>query len=590
MADRSRLALVALLAAVGLLLTGCVEVPTSGRAQSVPRDTGDGAVQQPSDVQLLPPAPVPGQNQRAVLNGFLLASASVADNHAAARKFLTAAANKAWDADSGVTVYDSSGVDLSAQSLPAADPAKSARLRLTLIQVAQIDVDGTYQLIAPPEEGAPGVGGASVQRALDFSLVKVGEQWRLDQVPAGTLLSAGTLSRVYQPYQVYMVNRPQSALVPLQVFLPARSDLATVLVRRVLAGPPPRLNGVATTAGAGVQLEGAVVPGADQLAIPLSASAASLDGASRRLLAAQLAYTLRQLPSVSTLRLLAGGQPLRIPDAGLSVGAEQLAKLDPGSAGTAVTGYFVAPGGALVDLSSRQIGGIARLEHPAVRPDGQLVAGLAAAKDGTAQLLTVQPGKPGVVRTTGTSFTAPSFGGGTDGVWTYRDAASGAGALIVREDGSVTPVPLTTLLGGSVAGVTVLRVSRDSARVALVAGPPGKGQLYVGSVVGEPGGLAVRNLQPVAPSLVDVDDVTWDSRSSLVVLGRQKDGPVSSVWQVSYDGSGGVQPVTVNGAIAESVAAAPGQPLLIEATKQVWRVVDGTAEAIADGSDPVYPG
>lgn len=578
-----------------LALTGCVQVPTSGPVQAVPsRAAGDSAAQQQPDVQLLPPAPTPNQPPSLILSGFLLASASVADNHAAARKYLTAKASAAWDADAGVTVYDSNGASLSPKGLPVSDGASTSRLALSVVQVAQIDASGTYRLEQPGAGPAAPSGAPGIVRTLEFSLVQVDDQWRLDDVPAGTLLSAATLSLVYQPYEVYLVNRARDSLVPEQVFLPSSApDLATVLVRRVLAGPGPELTGAASTAGAGVELKGKVTPGADQVAVPLSASAAQLDGTSRRLLAAQLIYTLRQLPSISTLRLLAGGldgQPLRIPDAGLTVGAEQLPELDPGTTGAPVNGYYVDAHGRLVDLGRRQLGSVSDVTDPAVRPDLSTVAGLHAAADGTAQLLSGDPRKPLVVRATGSSFTAPSWGSGTDGVWSWRTAAVRTGAVLVADDGSVTDVPLTATGGRPLTGVTALRISRDSARAAVVAGPAGAGRLYVGTVVAEAGGLAVRNLAAVAPSLVEVDDMSWQSRSSLVVLGRQKDGQVSSVWQVPYDGSGGVQPVTVNGASPESVAAAPGQPLLIEATGKVWKVEDGTATSLATGATPVYPG
>ena len=66
---------------------------------------------------------------------------------------------------------------------------------------------------------------------------------------------------------------------------------------------------------------------------------------------------------------------------------------------------------------------------------------------------------------------------------------------------------------------TVLRLSPDGVRAAVVVDGPEGLALYVGTVVrAEDGSVALRDLRDVAPSLSQVADVAWGDSDTLLVL------------------------------------------------------------------------
>lgn len=566
-----------------LVLGGCATVPSSGPALEVRRLPADSVLPDPVDVRLIPPAPSAGQTPNEILTGFLLASASLDDDHALARQYLTTEAAAQWHADAGVVVYDNSG-----EVLPRVSGAvDGSELQLGLQQAAVIDPQGVYT-VAPQA------------RSFTFGLARQNDQWRLSSVPPGTLLSLGSLSRIYKPYSLFFVNRTGTRLVPDRVFLPATlPSPASTLVERLLRGPSELLAAAAHTAFPGGRLLRPVVLAGKTAEIALPRSAAMLPDDTRAQLAAQIAYTLRALPSVSSVRILAGEVPLEVPGAGSVVQVDDLTSFDPDSLPAGTLGFYAGPDGELVSTGDRVLSrGLSGLRAPAVSPDATMIAALTPGGPGLTALVSGASGSVLEVRVVAPRLTPPSYGQGIEGVLSYRDGVPRPGLVLVRSDGAVDPVPAAQLLpDGDVPGpVTQVQVSRDGARVAVVAGPPERGRLYVGLLA--PAAeqkssrqmLEVVGLRPVAPGLGAVTDVSWSDAQTLVAVGQVSKDSQPSAWRVLYDGSQGVQPLTTNGAVPETVAAAPGHPLLIGAQGQVWVVEDGTATPLGKGSDPTYPG
>ena len=109
------------------------------------------------------------------------------------------------------------------------------------------------------------------------------------------------------------------------------------------------------------------------------------------------------------------------------------------------------------------------------------------------------------------------------------------GAVVVRVSAGGQPqgvdVPALPGLGRAQA----LRLSPDGVRAAIVV----DGALYVGTVVrAEDGGVSLRDLQGIAPSLTLVADLAWDSSGSLLVLAGDAGQDRTVPYTVGVDGFG----------------------------------------------------
>jgi hypothetical protein len=143
---------------------------------------------------------------------------------------------------------------------------------------------------------------------------------------------------------------------------------------------------------------------------------------------------------------------------------------------------------------------------------------------------------------------------------------------------------------------SVLRLSRDGARVALVAGPQGNQKLYVGSV-NRSGGASISGLAAIAPDLRNVVDVAWSAADTLIVLTRSGASD-AALHSLPIDGSI-VEAVTTSGLPGppSTLAAAPKMPVLAVAENGIWRLRDPQdvwtsvqREGNLADSAPAYPG
>jgi hypothetical protein len=545
------------------------------------------------DIQVLPPGPVPGAGPRDVVLGFLGAQTSADDGHALAREFL-AEASQDWDDASGAVVYDPSTLEV------AVDPEDERLVRVRADTVATIAADGSYSL----DEG-------SQEEAYLLTADPAGEL-RLAEVPSGLRLTPAGASRAFRPREVFFLGLPDvprvsDRLVPDRVFLPA-SDEVDALVRRLLAGPSSALRGaVASAVPEGTELRAPVQLSESDgvVTVDLTAAAASAGAQQRRQLSAQLFWTLQAaLPTASSLRLLVDGRPLDVPDAGPLQDRADWAAFDPGGA---------APGGALYVEERR----VRRLDGALVASeitDGRLAVDVAVASPASSRVAVITRDEDPA---TGTDVVRAgpaagpfeplvslprirslSWGSGERGLWivaAQADPAQGSVVQLLPGGPGAPAVPVVYVSPADAGPLVALRISRDDARVAAVFGEGVERRLYVGRVEPAEPGLRLAGLRAVAPALTDVADVAWETGTSLVVLaplGTPNRLPV----RVAVDGSE-VEPVRALGLDGEpeTVAAAPGRPLVVGAVlagRPVLLVEEGGLFRLqADtGSAPTYPG
>ncbi len=127
--------------------------------------------------------------------------------------------------------------------------------------------------------------------------------------------------------------------------------------------------------------------------------------------------------------------------------------------------------------------------------------------------------------------------------------------------------------------------------MAIVAGPPAQGSLYVGAVTRGDGAISIVHIRSVADGLTDVTDAGWSSKDFLVALSGG--GTDAALWQIRVDGAATSQVSTAGlpGPPA-ALAVANGLPTMVVANGGIWQFHTGWAAlaGASPASAPAYPG
>lgn len=560
------------LIALVAVLAACSGIPTTG-----PVVEGDPvrAQRPPPYVSVVPAPPSPGADELGIVLGWLSAMASYVPGYPVAREFLTPEAAAAWQPSSGVTVVDDSiGAAL---TTPAA-----GRVRAAVDVVATLGPGGGYRKADPPRD-----------RVLDLRLEQVDGEWRIANPPDGVVLTSFDFDRDFTPRNLYFFEPGREVLVPDTVYLPVRGSQSTLLVEALLRGPSAWLAPAVVTAfprGSALEIRSVPVD-SGTATVALTAEAGAASPSQRDRMAAQLSWTLHQVPEVQRLSITAGGLALLAgrPTADTRGTYD---RYDPAVLGRDAP-LFALRDGVLV--RARDDGdptpvdgplgrGEPRLEAVAVDVPATRAAGVVA---GGARLVVAGfgPEDPVVDLLAGTDLAAPAFDR-TGLVWVV-DRRAGGSVLVVGDPASGTwaEVPLPELKGLLVGS---LAVSLDGTRIALVA----DGRLLVGTVLrdpAEPTAVRVSGLQPVPVEDRPVLDVAWADPAELAVL-AEPDGEEPQVDLTGLEGAQMAARGSVPGAV--SLAAAPGQgPVVATGEGQLLRV-DAVLRwnVVGEGTAPAYPG
>ena len=569
-----------------LLLSGCGGLPLPDGVRNAEGATGASA--DSGDIVVVAPRPRPGMTADELVRGFLYAlSRSPQGDHAIAQEYLAPGVECCGD-EGAALLYAQSSVTVS-------PGAAAGTVRVGFDSVGRILPDGSYRL--------------QDERVLEeLSVVEVDGERRLASVPSGLRLLEDDLARSFTPYDVHFLGRsadgtPSGRLVPDRVFLPADAEPGQALVDALLDGPTARLGAAVVSAvpqgtTATVRSDGGVVT------VDLSREVLGLDDDGREELAAQLVWTL--VPEFSGVRLLVDGVPLVLEGAGRVQDRRDWEEFDPAG---------VPADARLLYLRDRALHVLDRDLPDSAVTSGELPVDGAALSPATSHLavrtrlesgvdeIRTGPlrgpfGEPVLVRP---GLTSLSWGPGDQGLWVLEPAARepGARARVWRipdpEADDRTPQQVGYDRPPGAGALTALRVSRDGARVALVFG----GRLFVGRV--EPaetphdGELRIADVEPVAPELVAVTDMAWDSGTSLVALGSFDTDEQLFPASVAVDGSSfAVVQRPLVGAAAIGIAAAPRRPLVIEANVddqvQLYRDDGVLFKREQPGRSPFYPG
>jgi hypothetical protein len=184
----------------------------------------------------------------------------------------------------------------------------------------------------------------------------------------------------------------------------------------------------------------------------------------------------------------------------------------------------------------------------------------------------------------GSSFSSPTVAATRAEVWVVRN---GTEVVRVRAGAAPQTVNADTLAG--LGRTDVLQLSPDGVRAAAVVDGPAGPALYVGTVVrAEDGGVALRDLRQVAPSLSQVADVAWQDGGSLYVLAGNAGEDRIVPYLVGVDGWG-LTEVPTSGLPSQptSIGAAPARLPLVSAGGAIWQLASGTWTTPVRGSEPL---
>ena len=277
-----KLSALSIVTAVALLLSGCAQLPRSSEVKTGP-DLKAGLTT--DYLYYSPNGPTAGDDQEAIISGFLNAATGPQNDYQVAREYLTADFSSKWKPNDEVLIQE---------SRPELKLVDENNAQLLVKEVAQIDEVGIWQSFP---------GGRS--RSLDFKLVKENGQWRISSAPNATVLVKPVFDVLFKSYALYFYDSQNKYLVPDLRWFSSRVSTGTRLVNALIKGPNQWLDSsVKNSFPVGTKLSiDAVTVENGTAVVDLNTAATKADKAARSRMLSQLTATLNQLTNVFAVKI-----------------------------------------------------------------------------------------------------------------------------------------------------------------------------------------------------------------------------------------------------------------------------------------------
>lgn len=526
-------------AVAALCLSACAGIPTSGPVTKVAADSGFGQ----STVLYAPAGPAKDSTPQEIVRGYLDAMLAYPMTTGTASAFLTPEAAKRWHSLAGVRVYSAPQVAAPVTSTPRSADQPDPRLDHVTVQVSvvnesRLDEQGRYTQMSGNSE-------------ITFRLTRINGQWRIGNPQNGLLVNRKFFTDYFRPFNIYMFDRPGNRLVPVPVYVAVGDQLATALVTSLARGPAPDPNGTMRTYVPPLRTLRPSVPlTSDGITdVEFDEEFGNLTKYAQNHLAAQIVWTLRQVPDINAVRLV-GGTTTLSPN-GLT--AEPI-----GSWG--VYGPSIARGQAYVISENRVFEINDGHAAPLAGPWGKNARGarfVAISSDGVAAVLAsgdemrITNREGGSSRTiTGNRFIAPRWD--DDGTAWLIDRVGGHTRVRVSHRSSLTTLPTDGLAG---LDVSTFALSPDDSRYVVTAKRGSTTGIYVGAVRRDAKDRVIGLVGPhrLNTSVDNPVSATWASGTRVSFLGDTESG--RQVYTAIIDGSDTSGGVAGGGALLPSVNA-----------------------------------
>lgn len=566
---RSALLLVAVLLS---LCTACVGLPDEG-----PVEVGaeDQLTSDDSGFPYDPRPPQPGEEATEIVRHFLDAMTANPVSTSVAREFLATRARDRWKPERRMITYG----DL------AAPPVGTGEVTVRLRDANYLDARGAWQGRLP-----------RAKSELTFSMTVEDAEWRIADPPDAMVVTDEWFEDRYRQVSLYFFDPTGNILVPEPVFVPRGGQLATALMRGLLRGPGAG-NGVSRSfIPSGVALDDLSVQVSEEglAEVSLSGEPGQLDPEGIELMTVQIAWTLRQDPSVKRVRVTLDGTPVSTSglrsDFSVDVGQnydpngayawQDLFGLRDGRMVSVVSGVeervrgpFGRPGYALreiaVDLSGRQVAGV-------TSGGTAVLVGSVDVSDET---------EASVAATGGTDFAEPVWDH-SDTLWLLDRRADGAQVSVVA-DGRRRTVRVPGVTGRR---ITTILVSRDGTRLVAVRRGKEGDQVVVSRLARNGDRVRASRARVIARGqgeVLRVRDLGWWSPTELVMT-REITDDLSQVTTFSVDGSPAtVSPDTEVELVRDQIVRLVTSPL---PDSPAWGIAaDGTVYPLSSELDEVPP-
>jgi hypothetical protein len=557
----------ALAAALLLGVTACSIVPTSSPTVQItqaPERPAPDFISEP-----LPPAR--GATPEDVVRGFIDAAASSVPERPVAKEYLTPEAAGSWTDAGGITII-SPGF--------ATATSEAGSVVVTADLVGTVDQRGIFTV------------AGTEPFSFEFPLAEVDGEWRISDPPDGLVILETDFERLYDPVDAYFLDPTLRRLVPDPRYLIGGDAQPTVLVDRLVQGPSAALAAGVDNPLAGAGLARTVTV-EDQVAT-VDLTDLDIEATPLRELAAQLVWSLTRLDdlTIRSVVVTLDGEPLPLDGVPEEQTTDDWPAFDPDATPLETVGHYLDAGLLRTVEEGAPVPGPAGnggygLSSAAVSADartGELtfLAGVRP-EAGQSTLLAGPYGGELAPVLTGRTLSAPTVAATRPEVWVVRD-----GTEIVRVPAGSRPQAVSAPTLAGLGRAQAIELSPDGVRVAVVLTDlQGVPRLHVGTVVrNEEGGVAVRDLPQVAPTLSPVTDVAWRSNGELWVLAG--DPGEEAPYSLGVDGWGLSQ--QVNSGLPDqptSLGAAPGREPIVVAGGRLWRWAQGTWVTLVPGQEPL---
>jgi hypothetical protein len=381
-------------------------------------------------------------------------------------------------------------------------------------------------------------------------LTQIEGEWRIVNPLPDLYVDRDYFQRSYAQFSLFFFDPTRLVLTPDPVYLLIGDTTATRLVANLLRGPTNDLTGIVDSlVPQGLRLDGRVrVNSTGTASVPLTDQILTLDETDRQLFAAQLTWTLRQLPEVADVAVTIDGEPLDIEGLGTRITDDELTGYDPAGL-SASRQLFALSQRGLVSLDSTgavdESGPISRASIRARSVAVDLTGQFAAVVSTDGATLTVggvSSGStlgPRVWLTGADDLLKPSWD--VHGVLWVVDRGPN-GSIVRAMTGAGRGEPLATPVGLRGQDIQGFAVSRDGVRFAAVVAN-GDGARLVIAKIDRPQDrpaqvtlLRFREVRSPDIALTGISGLAWSSPTDVVLLANVEAGD-RQVYEVSIDGS-----------------------------------------------------
>ena len=494
---------IALLFGTAFSLSGCSSLPTSGKVEYIPELASH---EQRSRVNVAALPPQPGASAEMIVEGFLAAMESSADNYSVAKQYLTPQAAEQWDPTAGVLVYSNES---------SFEKESSNVLKLPLTEVGNLSGEGLYSSKTPRSS------------TVRLRLQEVDGELRISNPMTGILLSQQRFVRSFTPLKAYFVANDEKSLAHQLVYVPSRQVSMDETVRTVIRGPGEWLRPVVKNYAQDASIESETWVDNDQIArVSLNDVAEEVTTKKGELLAAQLLMSLQDIYRVKGIKVSVNGKALKMPGGGPSdvLLASQSSLTSVHSEESAgLLGVFQGAPARLSDGGQPQV--LESFEQAGVGPVTRIAgqnADIAVIAEGDREIWLSRNAEPPERVFTGSNIRSLQYAASY--LWWLGDVEGEPTIFRLSEDGTVASRQTKALQGRKIAA---LAISPDGVYGALSVNDD-RGKSFGLVRIDNSKELSVDGWREIPLNwnegkINSVSDVAWSSGSNLLLLGVTED-------------------------------------------------------------------